>query len=171
MDCKEFREILDIYVDDELSPDALTAARVHLGECASCRRVEKRLLQLRSNLKKAVSHDQPPADLVKAVSEITRPRWRRSRGLAVGSNDIREGADSISWRGRIRLPIPVFAIILLATFALGGLLVVGVRPRAGQVSKSTTPIQSQRGPSSVEADYFSRFDHGGRASLYTAPRQ
>ena len=41
MDCKNLRELLDLYVDGELSPEAKVQAETHLAECRSCQRAEK----------------------------------------------------------------------------------------------------------------------------------
>ena len=169
MDCKEFREILDLYVDEELSPEAFAAAHIHLSDCHACRRAESTLLKLRSNLKLTVSQHQPPPDLVRAIRGITQPRWRKGLGSTHGT-----AATQISglfWRSWIRLPVPVFAVLLIAMITFGLLFMSRVfRPveRARNVSTTTQP---ERGQSSVEAGDFSQFDHGGRASLYKLPRQ
>src|SRR5258708_6902368 len=80
MDCKEFREILDLYIDDELSPEASTAARLHLKECSRCRKVETELLRVRSALKLIVSEHQPPPELVNAVHRLSQSPWRKLIG-------------------------------------------------------------------------------------------
>ena len=77
MDCKEFRELLDLYVDGELSPEAMTAASVHLSECEPCRRVKAELLVLRRALKSVVAQHQPPPELAGNVHHIIQPTWRK----------------------------------------------------------------------------------------------
>ncbi len=46
-DCKQMREVLDLYVDGELSPEATGVARLHINDCAACRPAERKLLLLR----------------------------------------------------------------------------------------------------------------------------
>ncbi len=77
MDCKEIRELLDLYVDGELSADAAASASVHLSECASCRRAQEKLLQLRRAVKIAVAQHQPPADLARRIQGHLFWPWRR----------------------------------------------------------------------------------------------
>jgi hypothetical protein len=70
MQCKQIREVLDLYVDGELSAEALEAARLHLSECAECRRAERQLLLLREGVRKAVAQYRPSATL---------HRWMQAR--------------------------------------------------------------------------------------------
>lgn len=173
MDCKEFREILDLYVDQELSPDALGAAHIHLNECHSCRKVERQLLRLRVALKLTVSQHQPPPDLAHAVQRITQRRWLGSPGIrseTANDTDASRGRHPL-WRENIQLPVPVFALLFMGLVTLGILLLQTRVPKPGErVSNraaSTTPVGVRP---SIEATELSRFDHGGRASLYKVPR-
>ena len=77
MDCKEIREVLDLYVDRELSADAAASASVHLNECASCRRVHQELLRLRRGVKLALAQHQPPPDLAHRIHSRLSSPWRR----------------------------------------------------------------------------------------------
>jgi len=79
MDCKNIREILDLYVDRELSPEATVQAETHLAECVACRNTVARLNQLRQAVKTAVGQYQPPSHLVDQVRQTTISRWRRAR--------------------------------------------------------------------------------------------
>lgn len=80
MDCKEFREVLDLYVDGELSPDAITSTRVHANECRSCRSATDELLRLRQVLKDAVNKYEPPPEMIRSVLRATS--YRRSLKVA-----------------------------------------------------------------------------------------
>ena len=62
-DCKQMREVLDLYVDGELSPEATAAARLHLNECTACHQAQRELLLLREGVKAAVSEYRPPEEL------------------------------------------------------------------------------------------------------------
>ena len=66
-DCKHMREVLDLYVDGELSPEATAAARLHLNECTACRRAERQLLLLREGVKGAVAQYRPSDELAQWV--------------------------------------------------------------------------------------------------------
>ena len=75
MDCKQFRELLDCYVDGELSAEAVAAADAHLAECAACARAAAHLEQLRGAVRQAVSAQSPPAALGQRVRRSLRPWW------------------------------------------------------------------------------------------------
>ena len=79
MDCKNIREILDLYVDGELSPEATVQAETHLAGCDSCRRTVDRLNRLRRAVKATASRYQPPLPLVTRVRQLTISRWKRPR--------------------------------------------------------------------------------------------
>ncbi len=67
MDCKAFREVLDLYVDGELSAEAMAAGSTHLEECSSCRGARDSILGLRRSLKEASAQHQPPPALVRRI--------------------------------------------------------------------------------------------------------
>jgi len=79
MDCKQMREVLDLYVDGELSPEAFAAAHLHLKECAACGQAERHLLLLREGVKSAVGVYRPPDELAQWVR--TRMGVSRSHRL------------------------------------------------------------------------------------------
>lgn len=89
MDCKNLREILDLYVDDELSPEASVQAEAHLAECHGCRRAADRLRELRQAVKAVVSQYQPTRHLIDRVRKSTvfpwhhRPAWALTVAAAV----------------------------------------------------------------------------------------
>src|SRR5713101_6528220 len=78
MDCKKLREVLDAYVDRELSPDAAAQAEVHIAECGSCRRAVEALTKLRQAVKSAAGEPKAPAQLVEHVRNTFSPRWHRA---------------------------------------------------------------------------------------------
>lgn len=75
MDCKQFRELLDCYVDGELSVEAVAAAEAHVSDCPPCARAAAQLEQLRRSVRQAVSAHTPPADLDRRVRRSLRPWW------------------------------------------------------------------------------------------------
>lgn len=82
MDCLEFRRVLDLYVDGELSPEAAAAASVHGSECPSCRRTEHELRRLRQLVKEAINQHQPSPGLAGSIERAVSPRKPRV-GVAV----------------------------------------------------------------------------------------
>jgi anti-sigma factor RsiW len=175
MDCKGFRETLDLYLDGELAPEATSAAQLHEQECDSCHRAAASLLHLRRQMKSAVAQHQPPPELVNAVQRISQPAWKRWFGMS----DLSGFPGSASrksfpvWRKNITVPLPVFALLLIAV-AFGAWLVSrrpGKVPSSIPKAQSEPAIQAAGGPAGGEVMAFSRFDRGQRASIYKMPRQ
>lgn len=77
MDCKNIREILDLYVDGELSPEATVQAEAHVAECGACKRTVDHLNQLRQAVKATVGQYQPTSQLVTRVRQSTISSWAR----------------------------------------------------------------------------------------------
>ncbi len=77
MDCKNLREILDLYVDGELSPEANVQAETHLAECSACRKAANHLQGLRQAVKAAVSQYEPAPELIHSVRKSTLSLWQR----------------------------------------------------------------------------------------------
>ena len=168
MDCKEFREVLDLYVDGELTSEASTEASFHLKECARCRKAEREILRLRNAMKSAVSKHKPPPELVNAVRRISKSSWPTVRG--VGS-ERQTSIGRLLWSEKVALPAPVLALILLAVVGLaivtGYLTTRATEPTVALREASQTQIRklSIQDPMDV-----SRFDKGDRAILYTVRR-
>jgi len=78
MDCKKLREVLDAYVDRELSPDAAAQAEAHIAECNGCRRAVEALIKLREGVRAAAGKPEAPAGLLERVQNSLSPRWRRA---------------------------------------------------------------------------------------------
>lgn len=75
MDCKKLREVLDLYVDHELAPDAMAQAHVHIAECGACRRAVDDLRRLREAIRTAVGKPDPSPELCERVRGWIQPRW------------------------------------------------------------------------------------------------
>ena len=75
MDCKKLREVLDLYVDHELSPDAITQANRHIAECGACRRAVESLCRLREAIKTAVMNPENSRNLAARVRGLISPPW------------------------------------------------------------------------------------------------
>jgi len=77
MDCKKLREVLDAYVDHELSPDAAAQADAHTAECDTCRRAVEGLARLREGVRAAAGQPEAPTHLLERVQSALSPRWHR----------------------------------------------------------------------------------------------
>jgi anti-sigma factor RsiW len=159
MDCKEFRERLDLYVDGELSAELAEAAREHLKGCTSCSKAEAGLRHLRSSLKRVVNRHQPPPSL-----EVETLRALRARKSARAGRVLDEGRRDGTpvWRAKVVVPVPFFAALVLSFVALAGWLLFA---RAGVSTRRPAPA----GEASAES-YFSGYYSGERASIKVVPR-
>jgi len=163
MDCKEFREKLDLYIDHELSAEAATTARSHVQKCLRCRRAEEALLEVRRGVKQVVNSHEPPPDLLANVRGVMQsggrktPGWRRNSWL-----------DYVPlWRQGIVLPAPLLALLLFIAVGLVFLVNRQLR-RAPEAGESVSQAHAEQ---TKNDDFdFARFDRGGRASLIKVKR-
>ena len=155
MDCTEFRERLDRYVDGELSGADAAEAREHLKGCVSCAKAEAGLRHLRSSLKRVVNRHHPPPALEEQVLRSLRSRQRVPAEAALVES--RRDRTPV-WRAKVAVPVPLFALLVLSIFALAGWLVFA-RGRA------TTPRRETSGGS-----FYSRYYRGERASIRVVRR-
>jgi anti-sigma factor (TIGR02949 family) len=81
MDCKKLREVLDAYVDRELSVDAAAQADAHIAECDACRRAAENLARLREAVRNAAGKPEAPVQLVERVRSSVSPRWHRAAAI------------------------------------------------------------------------------------------
>lgn len=171
MDCKELRELLDLYIDGELSAAATGEARVHLTECASCARTEAQLRRLRGMLKRAVLRHEPPPELEAEVLRSVRSRRRVARaegGVAEPGGRARNLA--AVWRARVNLPLPVLTLLIAALIALGGRAVFFSRQAPEPGASKAARREPQSAPAPPGEFDFSRFYRGERASIEVVRR-
>lgn len=76
MDCKEFREALDLYADGELGAEAVAAANAHVSECEPCRKAHQKLLRLRRAVQQAARAHRAPSELEQRIRAHLAPAWR-----------------------------------------------------------------------------------------------
>src|SRR5262245_12362596 len=81
MDCKKLRELLDAYVDRELSPDAAGQAEAHIAECQACRRAMESLSRLREAVRTVAGKPEAPAYLWHRVQNSLSPKWHRTLAI------------------------------------------------------------------------------------------
>jgi anti-sigma factor RsiW len=172
MDCKEFRELLDLYVDGELSPEATAAARVHLKECAACGRVEAQLLRLRRVLKHVATRHQPPPDLESAIRHaLRRSPWRIPLLTRRQPDLAGQALKRIPfWETKVSLPAPVLMLLVAAVVAVGAWSSMVRRHASAPQRVSTEQRKTPVAPSTRDGFDLSRFDRGGRASIYKVRR-
>jgi hypothetical protein len=81
MDCKKLREMLDAYMDRELSADAASQAEAHMAECGPCRRAVEGLTKLREAVRTAAGKPEVPPQLLTCVQSSLPPRWHRAAAI------------------------------------------------------------------------------------------
>jgi Putative zinc-finger len=81
MDCKKLREVLDAYVDRELSVDATAQAEAHIAECDTCRRAVGNLARLRAGVRAAAGKAEAPVELIEHIRSSVSPRWHRATAI------------------------------------------------------------------------------------------
>src|SRR5260370_17672837 len=81
MDCRKLREVLDAYVDRELSADAAAQAEEHIAECGACRRAVQGLTRLREAVQTAAGKPETPVELIERVRGSVSPRWHRAAAI------------------------------------------------------------------------------------------
>jgi anti-sigma factor RsiW len=77
MSCEYLDRDLDAYLDRELDAAAATAARVHLGECAACRRRLAERETLSRFVRAAPYYPAPDRLRARVLAQTTRPTSRR----------------------------------------------------------------------------------------------
>ena len=104
MDCKRFRESLDLFVDGELSPEAMAAAEAHRRDCARCALATREVETLRQVIRQTVSVATLPSNLEQRVRESIR------------SSDRAVFARTLSTRGlstRMRLGLAAALVLVM----------------------------------------------------------
>ena len=173
MDCKEFRERLDAFVDGETAAASAEEAREHSQTCASCSKTEARLRRLRSSLKRVVKQHQPPPELEGDVLRALRSRGQHAHS-PVGRASVERGRGGAPvWRAKVSVPLPFVALLLLTLVALAGWLVFARDPAREEVSTGRPAPFATPAPPPQESSGgfdFSRYYSGGRASVQVVRR-
>ena len=172
MDCKEFRERLNLYVDGELAAESANEAREHLKGCSSCAKAEAGLRHLRSSLKRVVNRHQPPPELERDVLRSLRSRRRGTFIHAGRARDESRRAGTPVWRSKVSVPLPFFALLVLSLVALVGWLLFARGPAREEVStRRSAPFASPAPPGEASGGFdFSRYYNGERASIQVVRR-
>jgi anti-sigma factor (TIGR02949 family) len=87
MDCSEVRDLLHVYLDDELEADERRAIAAHLEQCSECTKAFAELQMLRHRIRAAggyaiPSHLEQRLRTMIGLEAAPRPVWRRAALLA-----------------------------------------------------------------------------------------
>ncbi len=113
MTCELYEEQISALIDHELRDEEAEMLFVHLSACPTCRRSLQSVMDLRSDLGEQV----PPM----APKELDETILKRARSAHRTSID-RKAIPFSLWTGRISIPVPVAAVILV--FLIAGSLMV-----------------------------------------------
>lgn len=172
MDCKEFRERLDLYLDGELSSAEADESREHTRGCASCAKAEARLRGLRGSLKRAVNRHEPPPGLKPEVLRSLRAPSARTHGPGHEAPVESTRAKTTVWRAKVNVPVPLLALLVLCLVALVVWLAFARGPAreeisAGRPAPAVSPAPAEGAPGGFD---FSRYYGGGRAGIQVVRR-
>jgi anti-sigma factor RsiW len=113
MTCETYEEQISALIDHELKDEETGMLFAHLSTCRNCRHSLQFGLDLRSDLAEEIS-PMAPKELDEKILKQTRLAHRSSRDR--GAIPFR------LWTGRISMPVPVAAVILV--FLIAGSLMV-----------------------------------------------
>lgn len=146
-----FAEKISMLIDGELAESESRRMREHLADCAECRETERSFLFFREQIQESAAE---------RIGE-----WQKT--------PVFPPVRKISfWRKGIRLPVPVLALLVLILLGLGFWLIA---LRFDRIEKTTleNPVNPTPGKTENKSNEISiaRFDKGGRAEIYVAPRR
>lgn len=154
MNC-HFTEKVSLLVDGELGEEEAKELNAHLLTCKDCRLSHADFLRLRSHLRAYSSAPDSLAQrraLSRILSSKNPPPWKRS----------------------IRLPVPAFALLLVAVIALSLWLISVRQPGQATSQAETRPVKIVAMPAASrdpeDALDLARFDRGERAAIYKVRR-
>jgi anti-sigma factor RsiW len=108
MTCETYEEQISAMIDHELKDEETGMLFAHLSACRSCRHSLQSVLDLRSDF----SEQTPPM----APKELDERILKRTR-LAQHASKDRRAIPFRLWAGRISMPVPVAAVILVFLIA------------------------------------------------------
>lgn len=151
MDCN-FNEKISQFIDGELAEEESAQARQHLAECPSCQRAREDFLRLRREIK-SIDFALDPASQKRAMDAI----------LAQENIPI--------WRRKVALPLPAFALILIALIATAAWSVSMrlAKPAPASMPQAQKKIDDSATTGQSGLD-ISLYDKGERAVIYKERR-
>jgi anti-sigma factor RsiW len=100
------RDLIEAYLDEELTPGPKSAVEEHLAGCADCSAAYGRLSEQRANIKSAAPYYSAPAQLQQSVRDALRREASTKstpwRGLAIAASVLL--AVSVAWNVRQAQP-------------------------------------------------------------------
>src|SRR4029453_8434877 len=86
MSCREMRDRVQAYADDELGLEGVLDVQAHLERCAACRETFQRQRTFRRTVAALYPREEPPPELARSVRIALRSRWSRvARATAVAA--------------------------------------------------------------------------------------
>lgn len=149
-----FAEKVSMLIDGELSESESRQVKAHIADCAECGKLEKDFLFFREQIKEsAVDFVAGRMKTLISPPEKRFPLWK-------------------IWKKGISLPVPVFAVFILILAGLSVWLISSNFNRTEQ-SAVENPVSNSSAKAENTPDGISiaRFDKGGRAEIYVAPRR
>ena len=113
MTCETYEEQISALIDHELKDKETGMLFAHLSTCQRCRRSLQSVLDLRSDLVEEIS-PMAPEELDERILKRTRFAHRASKD--------RRAIPFRLWTGRISMPVPIAAVILV--FLVAGSLMI-----------------------------------------------
>ena len=147
----EFTKKVSMLIDGELPEAESVEIRAHIEDCAECRNAEKGFLFFRQQLKESAKEVYEKYKLTDFQTAEEKPFWKKE----------------------VRLPIPVFASLMIFTAVLFVWAAVLSFTNSETISadKNTPKIPVQKPDSSAEdEDSLAKFDKGKRAEIYVVSR-
>ncbi len=142
-------ETISLLIDGELSETESRRTRAHIAVCTECADLEKDFLFFREQIKASVADYAVEPVKVKFFSVEKRT--------------------SVWWRG-IRLPVPVFAGLILIAVGAAAFLITSTLNKNERVTENSAKNSSSKIEKPFDALSLARFDTGGRTEIYVAPR-
>lgn len=140
---------VSILIDGEMPENEREEAQAHVAACEACRKMEKDFLFFRAQ--------------IAAAEDLT------SRSLKTHIFPTREKIPF--WKKAVALPVPVLAVLLLVFIGFGAWLSVSRFYASREISgENSGKIEPPKFENPAGAFSLARFDNGGRAEIYVAPR-
>ena len=148
MNCS-FAEKVSMLIDGELSESESNQLRKHLVECAECQDLEKDFLFFRERIKETANF---------TAERMTTPIFPSEKRLPF-------------WKRGISIPVPILSLLILAAVGLSIWLISSEANRIGEIATEKSAKNSPVKPEDTLSEFsIARFDKGGRAEIYVAPR-
>lgn len=124
MDCKQVREVLDVYVDGELSSSAAAATSLHVAACPACERASSALRQLRFAVRFEVAQVSLPANFHQRLSRVL------DRAVTPQTTEREPSGHVALWWPRFVLgTVPALVILLLFVPKRGRIITANILER------------------------------------------